>query len=153
MSLDNESILDCPEANGILASAIDIPKFLSMFDFPKQLICNVNLKNVGTGKKNLSAEILQKLPDLKDEDIRFVDMKLSGCNMIFKSISQKIFFIKVNDGETLIVFDNNSYVKKTVLEKLEKVKLFAGTPVKFINDQVRKNSTSLLKHMNSTSLN
>lgn len=153
MTLDSESTLDCPETNGVLASAVDIPKFLSAFDFPEKLICNVKLKNVGTGKKNLSTDILQKLPDLKDEDIRFVDMSLRGCNMIFKKMSQKIFFIKIAEGQTLIVFDNNSYVKKATLEKLEKVKLFTGTPVKFINEQVRKNSTGLLKHMNSVSLN
>lgn len=150
---DNSGTCTLP-INGVLASNLEIPKLLSMFSFPEQLLCDIKLSNIGTGKQNLRPEILAKLPkNLADEDVRYVNLNLSNCNMIFAAVVQRIYFIKATDGKTLIVFDNYSLVKNVTIEKLEKVKFFIGSPIRFINSQVKKNMSGLLNFIDSSPQN
>jgi hypothetical protein len=152
MPKENNDIDDCPlPISGVLESQLEIPKLLSMFSFPEKLVCDIHLWGSGIGKKSLGSYILKKLPDdLLDEDVHFINLNLSNCNMIFKAVAQRIYFVKDHKGKTLIIFDNYSLVKNSTIEKLDKVKGLIGSPVKFINSQVKKNMTGLLKKITST---
>lgn len=150
LKVDVDTFAPCTTLNGTMISDMNLPKFLSIFDYPEKLLCDVAVTNSGTGKKYLRPELLSKLSaDLKDEDVHYVNLNLTNCNMIFKALSQNIYFIKAKDGKTLIVFDNYSLVKVSTLDKLDKVKFFMGSPVKFVNEQVKKNMSGLLTFINS----
>jgi hypothetical protein len=150
ISLDQEDFTKCLSSVGSIKSDINLPKFLEVFDYPEKLECQIKVNNPGTGKKFLRPEMLKLLPEnLDDKDVRFISLDMSSCNMIFKGISQNVFFIKAPDGNTLVLFDNYSLVKKSTLQKIESVKIL-GSRTKFINGQMKKNMTGLLKFINAS---
>lgn len=151
IDLYKDDFIHCQSMNGTISTDINLPKFLQMFDYPERLMCDIKVNNTGTGKKHLTADLRAKLPqDLKDDDVRFLSLDLTNCNMIFKAVTQNIYFVKASDGKTLIISDNFSLVKNSTLSKLDKVKLFMGSPVSFINDQAKKNTSGLLTFVSSS---
>jgi hypothetical protein len=146
----NDSFAPCTTLVGSIISDMNIPKFFSAFNFPDKLECEITIANAGTGKHFLRKEVLDQFQkDLKDSDVRYLALNFTNCNMIFKGMAQNLYLIKAVDGNTIIFTDNYSLVKKTTLDKLNSVSLFTGSPLSFINDQVKKNMLGLLKYLNS----
>lgn len=147
VALEQENVFSCSPTNGTIKTDMALPKVLQIFDYPEKLECDVKVTNVCSQKPELSDDIRQKLPNLKDSETKLLTLNMKKCNMIFKAVTQNIYFIKASDGNTLIVIENHSVLKKSVLDKLDAVKLLAGSPVKFINGQVKKNMNGLVGYI------
>lgn len=150
INVPNNTFAPCSTLTGDIVTDMNLPKFLTMFNYPEKLECDVSITNEGMGKHLLKPQMLSQLPkNLEDKDVRHLSLSFSNCNMIFKGLAQDIYFIRASDGNTIVLSDNYSLVKKTTLAKLSKVSLFISSPEEFIDDQLKKNMSGLLKYVNA----